>query len=103
MVSLGSMRDDVYVHDERANEYRGRRVGQRVGLGARVQIKVGSVDVTRRRVDFAFLALLAAAPGLPPTPPRAEPRKGRGSEPRKGRPPETRTDGRPDRKKRRGG
>ena len=59
MVSLGSMRDDVYVHDERANEYRGRRVGQRVGLGARVQIKVGSVDVTRRRVDFAFLALLA--------------------------------------------
>ncbi len=77
LVPTVSLKDDQYTYDEASSELRGRKNGQKFGVGAKVRVRVEAVDTRRRRVEFALEALLTSAPTIAPLPmPEREPLKG---------------------------
>jgi ribonuclease R len=68
LVPVASLKDDQYTYDEASSELRGRKNGQKFGVGAKVRVRVEAVDTRRRRVEFALEALLTSAPTIAPLP-----------------------------------
>jgi ribonuclease R len=68
LVPAASLKDDQYTYDEASSELRGRKNGQKFGVGAKVRVRVEAVDTRRRRVEFALEALLTSAPTIAPLP-----------------------------------
>ena len=53
-VHVHSLVDDIYRMNDTATELRGRRTNQVFKLGDKVMLKVESVDVYKRQIDFAL-------------------------------------------------
>lgn len=54
-VQMTHMTDDYYIYDEASYSMTGRHSGRRVRLGDRVEIRVLSVNLEKREIDFALL------------------------------------------------
>jgi ribonuclease R len=65
LVPAANIRDDQYEFDEELKEFRGRKNGRRFALGARLRVRINSVDTTRRRVELGLVATLVEAPPMP--------------------------------------
>ncbi|MDR2906451.1 MAG: ribonuclease R [Bacteroidales bacterium] len=55
MVSLQTLHDDIYYLDEDNYQVIGRRYGQQYKLGDKVKIKVQTVDMAKKRMDFLLV------------------------------------------------
>jgi ribonuclease R len=55
MVSLQTLHDDIYYLDEDNYQVIGRRFGQQYKLGDNVKIKVQTVDMAKKRMDFLLV------------------------------------------------
>ena len=54
MVRTESLRDDVYVYDERKMRMIGRRTDKVYQLGDKVEVKLTAVDIEKKTIDFEF-------------------------------------------------
>ncbi len=53
-VHIHSLKDDIYRLNDTATELRGRRTNQSFKIGDKVKLKVESVDIFKRQIDFAL-------------------------------------------------
>ncbi len=67
LVSVASLTDDYYTHDEASHTLSGGRTGRRYRLGDRVKVEVARVDVQKRHLD---LRLTGDQPPQAPDAPR---------------------------------
>jgi ribonuclease R len=58
MVHIRNLQDDYYEFDERTFSMVGKRTHRRLQLGKRVTIKVQSVDMRRKTIDFVYVKSL---------------------------------------------
>ncbi|KAA3610398.1 MAG: ribonuclease R [Calditrichaeota bacterium] len=54
-VQMTNMSDDFYVYEEASYSMTGRNTGRRISLGDQVEIKVESVNLEKREIDFILL------------------------------------------------
>ncbi len=55
LVRVETMRDDVYVYDERKMRMLGKRSDKVYQLGDRVEVKLAAVDIEKKTIDFEFV------------------------------------------------
>ncbi|MFN3341530.1 MAG: ribonuclease R [Flavobacteriales bacterium] len=55
MISLRSIRDDMYVYDQKALCVRGTKTKKTFRLGTKVKIKVKGADMMKRQIDFELM------------------------------------------------
>ena len=55
LVQMARMSDDYYIYDEVSYSMTGRHSGRHIRLGDKVEIRVESVDLEKREVEFALL------------------------------------------------
>ena len=53
-VHVHSLKDDIYRLNDTGIELRGRRTNQRYRVGDKIRVKVESVDVYKRQIDFTL-------------------------------------------------
>jgi ribonuclease R len=53
-VHIHSLKDDIYRLNDSATELRGRRTNQVFKVGDKVKLKVESVDIFKRQIDFVL-------------------------------------------------
>ncbi len=58
-VHVHSLKDDIYRLNESSTELRGRRTNQIFKVGDKIMLKVESVDIFKRQIDFALAESLA--------------------------------------------
>ena len=62
LVHVSELGAEYFRFDEARNELRGERTGRRFGLGDRVVVQVGRVDLDARKIDFRLVVDAASAP-----------------------------------------
>jgi ribonuclease R len=71
-----NLNDDFYIFDEKTYSLLGRDTGQIIRLGDEVRVRVDSVDVSRREVEFNLVESLSEHDALPLLP-KADRKKSR--------------------------
>jgi len=71
IIVMSNMNDDFYIYDEKTYSLLGRDTGQIIRLGDEVRVRVDSVDVGRKEVEFSLVESLAehdSSNVIPPPP-----------------------------------
>ncbi len=55
LVQISNMVDDFYIYDEKTYSMTGRDTGRRINLGDEVTVRVLSVDLEKKEIEFTFL------------------------------------------------
>lgn len=76
-VQMTNMSDDYYMYDEATYSMTGRHTGRRISLGDQVEIKIESVNLEKREIDFVLLEDPDFEPFVPETIERKKPRRRR--------------------------
>lgn len=76
-VQMTNMQDDFYIYDEATYSMTGRHTGRQVRLGDRVEIRVESVNLEKREIDFILLEDPDFEPVVIPLSQSPEPKKKR--------------------------
>ena len=84
LISMSNLDDDFYIFDEKSYSLLGRDTGQIIRLGDEVRVRVDSVDVSRKEVEFSLIECLSEHDALPITSAteRKKPRRRRKKGPR---------------------